>query len=53
MLCRGMSYYPGYVRFEMISAQNMLMAAESSLLQAKYDFLFKQKVLDFYRGLAF
>jgi outer membrane protein len=38
--------------FEMISAQNMLIAAESSLLQSKYDYLFKLKVLDFYRGIT-
>lgn len=38
--------------FEMISAQNMLIAAESSLLQSKYDYLFKLKVLDFYKGIT-
>lgn len=37
--------------FELTSVQNMLISAESSLLQAKYDFIFKLKVLDFYRGI--
>ena len=39
--------------FELISVQNMLIAAESTLLQAKYDYVFKLKVLDFYRGVKF
>jgi outer membrane protein len=37
--------------FELVSVQNMLISAESSLLQAKYDYIFKLKVLDFYRGV--
>jgi outer membrane protein len=37
--------------FELTSVQNMLISAESSLLQAKYDYIFKLKVLDFYRGI--
>lgn len=36
--------------FEMVSAQNMLIGAESTLIQTKFDFIFKTKVLDFYRG---
>lgn len=39
--------------FELISVQNMLIASESTLLQAKYDYIFKLKVLDFYRGVKF
>jgi outer membrane protein len=31
-------------------AKNKLIKAESDLLQAKYDFIFKAKVLDFYQG---
>jgi outer membrane protein len=38
--------------FEMVSVQNMLVSAESSLLQAKYDFIFKLKVLDYYKGIT-
>jgi outer membrane protein len=37
--------------FEMVSVQNMLVSAESTLIQAKYDYIFKLKVLDFYRGI--
>ena len=37
--------------FELTSVQNMLMSAESTLIQAKYDYIFKLKVLDFYRGV--
>jgi outer membrane protein len=36
--------------FEMVSAQNMLISAESTLIQTKFDLIFKTKVLDFYRG---
>lgn len=38
--------------FELSSVQNMLTSAASSVLQAKYDLLFKLKVLDFYRGIG-
>jgi len=38
--------------FELTSVQNTLIAAESSVLQAKYDYLFKLKILDYYRGRA-
>ena len=31
-------------------AKNKLAKAQSDLLQAKYDFVFKQKILDFYQG---
>ena len=36
--------------FDFTSAKNRLFAAESNLLQAKYDYLFKLKVLDYYQG---
>ncbi|MGH1335058.1 MAG: TolC family protein [Aureispira sp.] len=36
--------------FELTSVQNTLISAESSVLQAKYDYLFKLKILDYYRG---
>ncbi|MDC0230483.1 TolC family protein [Aureispira] len=36
--------------FELTSVQNTLIAVESNLLQAKYDYLFKLKILDYYRG---
>lgn len=36
--------------FELTSVQNTLRSAESSVLQAKYDYLFKLKILDYYRG---
>lgn len=36
--------------FELTSVQNTLIATESSVLQAKYDYLFKLKILDYYRG---
>jgi outer membrane protein len=32
-------------------AENNLFQAESELLRAKYDFIFRKKVLDFYQGL--
>lgn len=32
------------------TAKNRLFAAESNLLQAKYDYVFKLKVLDYYQG---
>ena len=38
--------------FELTSVQNTLISAESSVLQAKYDYLFKLKILDYYRGRA-
>ncbi|MBK9285718.1 MAG: TolC family protein [Sphingobacteriaceae bacterium] len=36
--------------FDFTNSKNRLFAAESNLLQAKYDYLFKIKVLDFYQG---
>lgn len=33
-----------------LTAKNRLLNAESNLLQAKYDYLFRSKILDFYRG---
>lgn len=38
--------------FELTSVQNTLIGTESSVLQAKYDYLFKLKILDYYRGRA-
>lgn len=38
--------------FELTSVQNILISSESNLLQAKYDYLFKLKILDFYKGTA-
>jgi len=36
--------------FDFNTAKNRLMTAQSNLLQAKFDYLFKLKVLDFYQG---
>lgn len=36
--------------FEFTTAKNRLFSAESNLLQAKYDYIFKLKILDFYQG---
>lgn len=36
--------------FELTSVQNTLVGSESNVLQAKYDYLFKLKILDYYRG---
>jgi outer membrane protein len=36
--------------FDFTTAKNRLFAAESNLLQAKYDYIFKLKVLDYYQG---
>ena len=36
--------------FEYNSAKNRLFAAESNLMQAKYDYVFKLKVIDYYLG---
>ena len=38
--------------FELTSVQNRLLSSESSLLQARYDYIFKLKILDYYRGIA-
>jgi outer membrane protein len=41
----------GAVNFvEYQTAENALFQAESDLVRAKYDFIFKKKVLDFYQG---
>lgn len=37
--------------FEYNDAQNRLFSSRSEQLQAKYDFLFRAKILDFYRGI--
>jgi outer membrane protein len=36
--------------FDFNSAKNRLYSAESNMLQAKYDYVFKLKVLDYYQG---
>jgi outer membrane protein len=36
--------------FDFNTSKNRLYAAESNLLQAKYDYIFKLKVLDYYQG---
>lgn len=36
--------------FELAEAQTKLLSSKSEQLQAKYDFLFRTKILDFYRG---
>jgi outer membrane protein len=36
--------------FDLDQARNRLVSAEASLINAKYDFVFKTKVLDFYAG---
>jgi outer membrane protein len=38
--------------FDFTTSKNRLFAAESNLLQAKYDYIFKLKVLDYYQGKA-
>lgn len=38
--------------FELTSVQNRLISVESNVLQAKYDYIFKLKILDYYRGVA-
>lgn len=37
--------------FELTSVQNRLVSAESNVIQAKYDYIFKLKILDYYRGI--
>ena len=37
--------------FELNEAQNKLIISRSEQLQAKYEFLFRTKILDFYRGI--
>src|SRR5690606_19202614 len=36
--------------FDFSTSKNRLYAAESNLLQSKYDYIFKLKVLDYYQG---
>lgn len=38
--------------FEYASAKNQLSEAKSSFIRAKYDYIFKLKILDFYQGNA-
>jgi outer membrane protein len=33
------------------AAKTQLLNAQSDMVQAKYEFIFKTKVLDFYRGI--
>ncbi len=37
--------------FELSEAQTKMLSSKSEQLQAKYDFLFRAKILDFYRGV--
>lgn len=37
--------------FELNEAQTKLLTSKSEQIQAKYDFLFRTKILDFYRGI--
>jgi Outer membrane protein len=37
--------------FELSEAQNRLVTSQSEQLQAKYEYLFQAKILDFYRGV--
>lgn len=37
--------------FELNDAQTKLLTSRSELLQARYDFLFRTKILDFYQGM--
>ena len=37
---------------DLTDSKNRLTRAESDLLRAKYDYIFKQKILDFYQGKA-
>ncbi len=37
--------------FDFSTAKNRVFAAESNLLQSKYDYIFKLKVLDYYQGI--
>ncbi|WP_165699450.1 TolC family protein [Hymenobacter jejuensis] len=54
----GAAYRNAEIRFnngllngtEFNIAKNNLTAAESSMIQAKYEFIFRRKVLDFYQG---
>lgn len=36
--------------FELTTSQNNILVAKAELIQAKYDFIFKTKILDFYQG---
>ena len=37
--------------FEFEQVRNRLVSAQSALINAKYNFVFKTKVLDFYNGI--
>ena len=46
------SYNAGVINlYDFNRSRNDLMVAESQMLQAKYNYIFKQKVLDFYAGV--
>ncbi|RZM05836.1 MAG: TolC family protein, partial [Pedobacter sp.] len=36
--------------FELLSTQNSLLTAKTNLLYAQYDYVFKMKLLEFYKG---
>lgn len=38
--------------FDYLQAKNNLAKAEADLLQAKYDYIFRIKIIDFYQGIA-
>jgi outer membrane protein len=38
-----------YVEYQI--SENNFFSAQSDLLRAKYDFIFRKKILDFYQGL--
>ncbi|PCH69324.1 MAG: hypothetical protein COC01_01570 [Bacteroidetes bacterium] len=45
------SYNSGVMTsFDFEQVKNRLLSAQSSLINAKYDFVFRTKVLDFYAG---
>ncbi|MGV0922202.1 TolC family protein [Empedobacter tilapiae] len=46
------SYNAGVInQYDFNRSRNDMMVAESQMLQAKYNYIFKQKVLDFYAGV--
>ena len=46
------SYNAGVInQYDFNRSRNDMMVSESQMLQAKYNYIFKQKVLDFYAGV--
>ena len=46
-----MSYdYGATTQFDFDQVRNRLVAAESAMIRAKYDYIFKARVLKFYSG---